>query len=444
MTLHGGDGFIRLEIESIAAGGDGVGHVDGLVVFVPRTAPGDLARARIRAHGRFARGVLVALERPSPARVDPACPHYEGDRCGGCQLQHLELDAQHRAKAGIVRDAITRIGRRPVDGVPLVPSPKPWRYRRKLTLALRRRAGRGDRPGPWTGGLHRYDAPDEVFALRDCPITDEGVLAVWRDVLAASGAFPRDSSSLRGSVRTIEDRAAVTYAFLLEGGAAWPDVDAFRAAVPSLAEIWWTPEGGVRGRVYPGGPGPRAGAAFVQVNPDVARALGAYVIECVMARRPDTVVDGYSGTGHTAVSLAERGMRVTAIERDADAVTAAAGRLPAGSRAIAGRVEDVLPTVLPADLVVLNPPRAGLGAEVSATLQTPRLSPKAIVYVSCDPATLARDIARLARYRVASLRAFDMFPQTAHVETVCELVTTTDGPGGPGEPGGAGGAGGAA
>ena len=115
-------------------------------------------------------------------------------------------------------------------------------------------------------------------------------------------------------------------------------------------------------------------------------------------------------------------MRVTAIELDRDAVARCASRMPESSHAIAGRVEDVLPSALPADVVMLNPPRAGLHERVPEILtrQVPR--PRAILYVSCNPATLARDLTRLAAYRIASVVCFDMFPQTAHVETVCELV----------------------
>jgi 23S rRNA (uracil1939-C5)-methyltransferase len=111
-----------------------------------------------------------------------------------------------------------------------------------------------------------------------------------------------------------------------------------------------------------------------------------------------------------------------AIELDREAVDTFRDRLPAPSSVIVGRVEDHLPGALPADVVVLNPPRAGVDVRVTAALEGGSRPPRAILYVSCDPATLARDVARMPRYRVASMRAYDMFPQTAHVETVCELV----------------------
>jgi 23S rRNA (uracil1939-C5)-methyltransferase len=138
-----------IEIERLAAGGDGVGRADGVVVFVPRTAPGDRVRARLEVRKRFALGTIDAILTPSPDRVDPPCSHYEVDRCGGCQIQHLAYPAQLRAKSGIIRDALTRIGKREVAAPSVEASDRQWRYRRKLTLAMRRRQGRlGDRPSP--------------------------------------------------------------------------------------------------------------------------------------------------------------------------------------------------------------------------------------------------------------------------------------------------------
>jgi 23S rRNA (uracil1939-C5)-methyltransferase len=160
----------------------------------------------------------------------------------------------------------------------------------------------------------------------------------------------------------------------------------------------------------------------VQVNARVAAALREHVLERVRAHGPARVIDAYAGMGDTALPLAAEGRTVVAIELDAEAVARFRERLPAPSAAIAGRVEDHLPAALPADVVLLNPPRAGVDARVTAALEAAATPPRAVVYVSCDPATLARDVARMPRYRVASLRAYDMFPQTAHVETVCELV----------------------
>jgi len=403
---------IDLHIDSIAAGGDGVGRHEGMVVFVPRTAPGDDVRVRATRHDRLMRAYTLEVISPSMLRATPACAHYTADRCGGCQLQHLRYDAQLDAKAGIIRDAVTRIGSTAADTPRVIASENPWRYRRKLTLALRRRDGR------WYAGLHRFDAVDEVFELRDCPITQEDVLDAWAAVMRQESLLPAaKEGELRGAVRALGSG----FSFTLEGAAAWTTHAQFFAAVPALEELWWKPQRQSRRLVQSRG-GDRAGASFTQVNPTVAERLRECVVQLASARQPRTAVDAYAGSGDIAVALAATGTRVTAIEIDRDAARVCASRLPVGSRAIAAAVEAALPDAVPADVVVVNPPRAGLDARVTELLtRTPPVR-GALIYVSCNPATLARDIRRLTNYRVESLRGFDMFPQTAHVETVCELV----------------------
>jgi 23S rRNA (uracil1939-C5)-methyltransferase len=398
-----------LTVDSIAAGGDGVGRHNGMVVFVPRTAPGDLGRVIAERRDRLMRGRLIELLEASPQRVEPPCQHYVVDRCGGCQVQHLLYDAQLSAKSGIIRDALTRIGRLSLDLPSVEPSPDQWRYRRKLTLALRRRGGR------WIAGLHRYDTTD-VFELSDCPITDSGVVAAWAEVMRHQQLFPQ-ARELRGAIRLLP----TGFSFTLEGAEQWPMRGDFFAAIPSMIELWWKPSEKSRRLLDSRTPAAEAaGASFVQVNTGLASQLHAWVIERAVAHAPAVVIDAYSGTGDIAAALAGKGMRVTAIEIDRDASRVAASRLPRGSAAITAPVERALPDALPADLVILNPPRGGVDAAVADSLNAG--APKAVIYVSCNPATLARDIRRMERFNVASVRGFDMFPQTAHVETVCELV----------------------
>ena len=407
----------ELDIESIAAGGDGVGRSNGVVVFVPRTAPGDRVRARLDVQRRFARGEIEALLSPSPDRTEPGCPHYVNDKCGGCQLQHVRYDAQVEAKRRIVRDSIARIGKRMVELPPIERSPREWRYRRKLTLTMRRRASAGDE---WTIGLRAYDNPDHIFNLRDCPITDERVLAVWKDVASARGLLPQ-ADELRGAVQLIGDEVSV----VVRGGHAWPNRAAFFDEIPAATSLWWQPVHRSRNLVASRREreGHDASASFSQVNTEVGAALHAYVLERARRHTPSSVVDAYAGAGATSAPLAKDGARVTAIEADREAAAASAEALApfAGSRSLAARVEDVIEQTLPADVVLLNPPRAGIHERVASALSTDT-APRAVIYVSCDPATLARDLTRLSRFRIESLRSFDMFPQTAHVETVCELV----------------------
>ncbi len=350
---------------------------------------------------------------PSGDRVSPACPHYTNDRCGGCQLQHLNYAAQIEAKSAIIRDGLTRIGKRPSALPNVRRSAKEWRYRTKLTLALHRQGGQ------WHAGLHPYDDPASVFQLQDCPITDQRVVAVWKEMLSAAELLPR-ASSLRGSVRLVDEERA-TMTAVVEGADSWPSSAQFFARVNGLSSLWWKPENRPRQLAAERGVG-RAGASFTQINPEVAAELRTHVVSRVRAYAPTSVIDAYAGVGDLASLLSHGGIRVTAIELDEDAADRCGKRLTSPSVSLAGKVEDLLARALPADVVVVNPPRTGLDAKVAALLQSAPSPPRAIVYVSCNPATLGRDLARMPGYAIASVLGFDMFPQTAHVETVCELV----------------------
>lgn len=407
--------MVSLEIESIAAGGDGVGRNSGLVVFVPRTAPGELVTARINGRGTFARGSLRTITRASDERVEPVCPHYANDRCGGCQIQHMSYLAQLRSKQRIIRDAVERIGKRKAEVAEVRPSREEWRYRVKLTLAIRKQSS-----GEWYAGLHPFDDPTRVFPLVDCPITNEAVVKTWRLIMKQARFFP-PVQELRGSVRLTNDGPI----FVLTGGTKWPNAADFLDAVPEIVALWWENDEGAR-RVVGDRRPPRSlqppAASFGQINPGVADDLKSHLISVVSRYSPATVTDAYSGAGDVAIAFARRGVKVTAIELDNDAARWCALRLPEGSVSVRARVEQALPNALPADAVILNPPRAGVDARVTEILESANVKPKVVAYVSCNPATLARDLSRLPSYRVASLVPFDMFPQTAHVEAVCELV----------------------
>ena len=186
-----------VRVESIAAGGDGVGRLDGLAVFIPRTAPGELVDADVLQRGRMARGRLLQVIEPSADRVSPRCQHYDGDRCGGCQLQHLSYDSQLAAKQRIVQDAFARIVRRAVELPPIVASPNEWEYLSRLTLAMRWR------DGAWIMGLHAFDDVDYVFDLRECPITNPRVVSAWAGVAAARGISTQRVVALRAKTASV-------------------------------------------------------------------------------------------------------------------------------------------------------------------------------------------------------------------------------------------------
>jgi 23S rRNA (uracil1939-C5)-methyltransferase len=279
---------------------------------------------------------------------------------------------------------------------------------------MRRRGAR------WIAGLHPYDDPARVFALSDCPITDSRVVATWREIMNADALLP-DAMELRGSVRTTS--GGVT--FVLSGARRWSDWERFAAAVPSIAALWWEPAEEQRRLLFDNRSDHSPSASFAQVNAEMADILRDYVVTRVLDYQPRAVIDAYSGAGQAAIELAEKGVVVTAIELDRDASRWAAEQLPPPSRSITARVEDALPGVLPADVVILNPPRAGVDERVTATLELEVEHVRAVAYVSCNPATLARDLARMPSYGIEALQAFDMFPQTSHVETVCVLRPAT-------------------
>jgi 23S rRNA (uracil1939-C5)-methyltransferase len=419
----------QLRITGIAAGGAGVGRdSDGRAVFVHRTAPGELIEARIlEGRPRWARGALQRVLEPAPARREAPCRFYE--RCGGCTLEHLEYGAQLEVKARIVADALQRIGGLP-DMLPeVVPSPREFRYRNRVSFTLVRLRG-----GGVAAGFHELLRPDRVLDIDDaCLMPEEAVAEAWAGIRRYWGDDARRLPSglrLRLTLRATADGRT---ALLVQGGFGPGRPDELLARVPSLEAIWHQPRP-VDAPLLLAGEArlterwqeeelSLGGAVFLQVNREAAALLEEHVVTLAGDVSARQVVDAYCGVGLHARRLARAGARVTGIELDEQAVAEAQRALP-GGRFIAARVEDVLGSVLPADLVLLNPPRAGIEAAVADELQ--RTPVARIIYISCDPATLARDLKRLAgTYELRSVRSFDLFPQTAHVETVAELACST-------------------
>jgi 23S rRNA (uracil1939-C5)-methyltransferase len=402
-------------VESLGAGGTGVAHLaDGMIVFVPRTAPGDRVRLRdVRRRRRHAGAQVAEVLEPGPGRVDPPCAHFTGDRCGGCQWQHVADTVQLEAKGRIVGDALRRIGGLDVPDPDVVPSPRPFGYRTTMTLTVRWRGAHA------IAGFHDQADPDRVFMLRSCPIAREELNALWAAIGTKASALPH-GDDVRLKLRLARDGSRHV---VVEGGeGAWMGgerlAEALRAGSIEPATVWWQPRDGAIRRVA-GSESDAAAVGFEQVNAEVAALLREAVIDGALPA--GRVLDFYAGAGDTAVPLAERGCDVAMVEIDARAVRRAEARAGAAGvtmRCIAGRVEDHVAKLLPADAVIVNPPRTGLSDEVIRHLGD--LPSCRLVYVSCDPATLARDLKRLriGAGRIRTLRAFDMFPQTSHVETL--------------------------
>ncbi len=437
---------VQAEIDGIASDGSGVGRLpDGRAVFVPGTVPGDRVDIEVvRSGARWARGRLSGVRQAGEDRRDPPCPLYGS--CGGCTLQHLAYPGQLRAKERMVLESLRRIGGLEVVPAPVVhPSPREFGYRNRMTFTLRRlRAGRV------VAGLHERERPGRILEVDGrCLLAEDPVREAWAALREAWGpganALPA-GGELRLTLRGTEEGDVV---LLVRGGRGRGTPERLLDAVPGLRAVWHRPSGSgaaefLAGQVsveerWLGERWTLEPEAFLQVNRSLARTLHEAVEDALGEVAGLRVVDAYCGTGMYGRAAALRGAALaTGIELDPAAARVAGRPGPAAFRVLEGRVSGRLHEALPADVVLLNPPRSGVEEGVMEELA--EAPPARIVYASCDPATLARDVARLLRgagpaaagagsgedggeagYRVARLELFDLFPQTANVETLLVL-----------------------
>jgi len=267
-------------------------------------------------------------------------------------------------------------------------------------------------------GLHPYDRPNFVFPMADCHITDFKLMALWRELRSRLALLPQPLTRL--TLRL--DRDGRRHIIAESAGEPWlnaPELQrALAGAVDGEVVCWWQPVDGAA-RVVAGPATGFPATAFEQVNPGMGMLARQWAVQQLGDVKGQMVWDLYGGIGDTAALLVERGASVVSVDADEKAVTWGRERLP-GARFIAARAEDVLPSLPPPHAVVVNPPRGGLHWDVSLKLTSEPVAK--LVYISCDPATLARDLSRLnVNYLLKAVRAFDLFPQTAHVETVAVL-----------------------
>ncbi len=381
---------VEVRVEKLVYGGLGLAHVDGRSLLVPFAAPGDRLRVRITESGRrVLGGAIEAVLAPSVHRREPACRHF--GVCGGCQLQHLDRGAQLAAKADFVRDCLRRIGGVRWDREIEVDSAAEYGWRSRAELHIERADGASPRIGYFRAGSR------DLVEIEDCPILVPALRAEVALLSADSSGLPREG-----------DRLAL---------AAGDDGTVVQAGATGR-------EASVRQRIA--GLDYRFGAdSFSQVNRPLVEGLVRRAVGHAMGA---TAIDLYAGAGLFALQLAGRFALVHAVESDRPAVRL--GRENARANGIANvqwserSVEEWLlsgdPPSRP-DFALLDPPRAGAGAAVVAGIAA--LQPRTLTYVSCDPATLARDL-RLFRgrgFEIESIVALDMFPQSYHVEVVARL-----------------------
>jgi tRNA/tmRNA/rRNA uracil-C5-methylase (TrmA/RlmC/RlmD family) len=410
-----GGGWTGTEFEvtvgPVAHGGHCVARHEGRVVFVRHSLPGERVVVRVTEdrHPGFCRADAIEVLEASPARVERPCPYSGPGRCGGCDWQHVDPAAQRELKAAVVREQLTRLAGLPDVAVTVEELPGgPLRWRSRARFAV-------DRSG--APGLRRHRSHD-VVVLDDCPITVEpAAQAVLARRWPGAGAVDVSIDST-GAVTTsrLDRRGQPTSSRVVRPGGDLPEEPVARVERRAGGRDWEV-----------------EGTGFWQVHPAAADALVAAVAGFAEVSAGETVLDLYAGVGLFGGALAPAAGaegRVVCVESDTAACAAADANLADLPQAEVwqGEVDaegligllDELGTR--PDVVVLDPPRAGAGQAVSRLLAA--TGARAVVYVACDPAALARDVAAFgeAGYRLAALRAFDAFPMTAHVECVALLV----------------------
>ena len=443
---------VTLRIDQLSAGGRGVGRLNGLAVHVDDTAPGDVIRARlIRLTGAHAEAELIRVEEASSDRVTPRCPHV--GTCGGCRWQHLDYRAQAAAKEAAVREHLRGVaGHDQVPVRPIIAAGDPWHFRNKMEFSFQ---------PPDRVGLHRRGRWDEVVDLQTCFLPSPRtvtVLRVVREFIRRHGVACYDTRIHQGFLRHLVVREGHATGELLVAlvTAAGPFphsqdlAQALHREVPGITGLVWAVNASQSDAVEVSAVSVLDGRPFIyerlggltfklglltffQTNTTQAERMLEVVREFAGLRGTEQVLDLYCGVGTFALALAGQAAEVTGIEALQAATEAARDNAALNTitnalfyTAPAAHLRWVLAPRGHPDVVILDPPRAGAG--VGVTREIGGLAPRRIVYVSCNPVTLASDVRDLRSrgYEVTAIQPVDLFPHTDHVECVVQLERTVE------------------
>jgi 23S rRNA (uracil1939-C5)-methyltransferase len=423
---------IELRIEKLVYGGDGLGHHEGHTVFVPFVLPAEtVAVEPLERRKKFIRGRVARITEPSPDRAAPRCPHF--GTCGGCNYQHIPYELQLNYKTGILRETLSRLGRIVWDG-PIVPhASPPFDYRNRAQWKIATRAGGGAEIGYFEAGSQK------LCATRECPILSPRLAEVLASLsrLLAAGQLPGDLREVEVLADAEDRKLLFNLSFDKLAGSYESIAETLRAEITQVETILFHDRRADRFELAgPGHIAYRVGdhsyrvghLSFFQINRFLLPDLVATVLGDAKGR---LALDLFAGVGLFTVPLAHRFERVIGVEsNEAAARDLAANLQDSGASSPAFReagVEGFLARWQEKpDLVVLDPPRAGVSATVLARLA--KLAPQTVAYLSCDPATLARDLAFLVgsaekpgAYLISEVHLVDIFPQTYHMEVLVRL-----------------------
>lgn len=440
-------GFLYdISIEGLGSSGEGVGRVDGFTVFVPYALPGETVSVMIETVKKnYAKGHMESLIIPSSHRVKPECPVY--GVCGGCRLQHVDYTEQLALKTQMVRDVVSRIGKCDPDIVkPALGPSTPWNYRNKMQVPVGGTAGRMQM------GFYATESHEIVHCL-DCAIQKQEnneILRAAYEIAVELGTTPYDERSEEGVLRHIIGRVGKTgetMVILVTAKQELPQaekwVEELRKRLPYVVSIVqnYNPQ---RTNVIMGRKNTLlwgkeriddvigdlqfslSAHSFFQVNPEQTEVLYGKALEYAGLQGNETVIDAYCGTGTISLFLAKKAKEVIGIEIVEPAVEdARENAIRNGfenARFIAGDAAEVMPGLYEAgarpEVIVFDPIRAGCKPEVLKAAAA--MAPEKMVYVSCNPASMARDLTVLREYgyEAVEVQPVDMFPMTSHVETV--------------------------
>jgi 23S rRNA (uracil1939-C5)-methyltransferase len=430
-----------LSIEKLIYGGDGLARTpadaDGrsMAVFVPFVLPGERVEAEI-AQGKagFARGTVTQLVEPSAARVAARCPYFQ--QCGGCHYQHIPYERQLEFKAAILRETLQRVAKIELrEEINLHASP-PWNYRNRTRLQAKSAP-------EFALGYFRFGS-HELLPVQECPISSPLIHRALARLVALRGCdCPAEAEEIEFFADAADERL-LAWAFCRHGAnredlLRWGAM--LQRELPAIAGVSFFPSrrrsedeapADMKPLAQLGDPAIRyrvretdyrvSAGAFFQVNRHLVSELVSVVTSNASG---DTALDLYAGVGLFSAVLARSFHHIFAVEASLISYTDLVQNVPANVKAVGTRTEDYLrnlPERMRPELVVIDPPRTGAGKVVSRWLV--ELGAPRIRYVSCDPATLARDLAPLlaSGYRIEEAHLFDLFPQTFHIETVLLLA----------------------